>query len=125
MSVFKGLRRRCVSRPPIQAKMCSIAAVGWDLLGTVTFFLLGFFFFCIKAEVTEMCTIPCAFHCMVLLMLSVIQKIPVVLEDKCVTALRCLLCSGLNKLKWPPRKWMCGDMFSQHCLLQALAQTLG
>lgn len=42
------------------------------------------------------------------------------------TALCRLLHSGLDKLsklKWPPRNWMCGDMFSQRCRLQALAQT--
>lgn len=42
------------------------------------------------------------------------------------TALCRLLRSGLdklNKLKWPPKNWMCGDMFSQRCRLQALAQT--
>lgn len=46
------------------------------------------------------------------------KKISAALEDRFRAALHCL-CSvldKLNELKWPPRKWICADMFSQSLL---------
>lgn len=51
------------------------------------------------------------------------KKISAALEDRFRAALHCLcsvsFCSvldKLNELKWPPRKWICADMFSQSLL---------
>lgn len=74
---------------------------------------------CVKVEITEMFTISMHFiswGCWN----NVLSKWILFYWGKCIKALSPSF--GFTQDKMASKKWICGDVFSQRCLLQALAQ---